>query len=119
MSKSEPQAAESVALTLPQVASWIGPGANEPVTAAEITEAIGEEGLERLAGVLGKDPAEAAEYLADRLPQATDAATSGRSATPSARRGNFDADTLLVLFNEVPDEITIREPAEGIHFGLN
>ncbi|MFE4801747.1 YidB family protein [Streptomyces sp. NPDC056708] len=124
MSESEPQAAqvpaaESVALRLPQVASWIGPGANEPVTAAEITKAIGEEGMERLAGVLGKDPAEAAEYLADRLPKATDASTSGRSATPSARRGNFGADTLLVLFNEVPDEITIREPAEGIHFGLN
>ncbi|MFD4863385.1 YidB family protein [Streptomyces atratus] len=119
MSESEPQAAESVALTLPQVASWIGPGANEPVTAAEITKAIGEEGLERLAGVLGKDPVEAAEYLADRLPQATDGATSGGSATPSARRGSLAPDTLLVLFNEVPGEITFQEPGEGIHFGLN
>ncbi|MER8091555.1 hypothetical protein ACFVZR_33630 [Streptomyces sp. NPDC058316] len=90
-----------------------------PGATAEITKAIGEEGVERLAGVLGKDPAEAAQYLADRLPQATDAATSGGSATPSARRGSLAPDTLLLLFSEVPDEITIREPGEGIHFGLN
>ncbi|MFE3902080.1 hypothetical protein ACFXPY_17550 [Streptomyces sp. NPDC059153] len=75
--------------------------------------------MERLAGVLGKDPAEAAEYLADRLPQATDAATSGRSATRSARRDMLDHDVLFILFDRIPDEITLQEPGEGIHFGLN
>ncbi|WP_369185843.1 YidB family protein [Streptomyces sp. Y1] len=111
-------AVESVALTLPQVASWIGPGANEPVTAAEIASALGEEGLGRIAGALGKNPAEAAAYLADRLPQATDAATPVGSVNPSARRDHVAPDTLLVLWGDLPDQITIREPAEGIHFGL-
>src|SRR4051794_6782533 len=107
---SEASAPGSVALSLPQVASWVGSGVNEPVTAAEITNALGEEALGRIASALGKDPVEAAEYLAEKLPQATDAATSGASATSSARSGAVGPDTLLVLWDEVPDRITIREP---------
>ncbi|MFC5185535.1 YidB family protein [Actinomadura harenae] len=115
---NEAPAAEPVALTLPQVASWIGPGANEPVTAAEIADALGEEDLGRVAVALGKDPAEAAAYLADRLPQATEAATPDGPVSRSARRDALGPDTLLVLFDEIPDQIVIREPEQGIHFGL-
>ncbi|MFH8637625.1 hypothetical protein [Streptomyces goshikiensis] len=37
----------------------------------------------------------------------------------SPRPSGLGPDVLLVLFDEVPDEIAIREPGEGIHFGLS
>ncbi|WP_242911490.1 YidB family protein [Actinomadura terrae] len=116
---NEGSAAEPVALTLPQAASWIGPGANEPVTAAEIADALGEEDLGRVAVALGKDPAEAAAYLADRLPQATDAATPDGPVTRALRQDTLGPDVLLVLFAAVPDEIELSEPPEGISFGID
>ncbi|MER5811403.1 YidB family protein [Streptomyces sp. NPDC002033] len=115
----EVPAAEPVVLTLHQVASWIGTGANEPVTAAEITDALGEEGLGRVAGALGKGPAEAAAYLADRLPRVTDAATPDGSMTRVLRQGTVGDDVLLVLFSEVPDEVELAEPPEGLSFGID
>ncbi|GAA1246468.1 hypothetical protein GCM10009665_41750 [Kitasatospora nipponensis] len=36
----------------------------------------------------------------------------------SPRPPDLGSDVLLVLFDEVPDQITLREPGEGIHFGL-
>ncbi|MEU0633743.1 YidB family protein [Streptomyces sp. NPDC005989] len=107
-----------VELRLPQLASWISSGPNEPVTAAEITGAIGQENLGRIAAALGKDPADAAEYLAQNLPKATDAATSGESATPTARSFSAAPDVLLIIFDAVPDQITLQEPAQGILFTL-
>ncbi|MFE4862346.1 YidB family protein [Streptomyces sp. NPDC056670] len=115
----EVSAAEPVVLTLPQVASWISPGANEPVTAAEITDALGEEALGRVAGALGKDPAEAAAYLADRLPQATDAATPDGAVTRTLRRDTLGPDILLCLFAEIPDTVELAEPSEGLSFRLD
>ncbi|MFE7463001.1 YidB family protein [Streptomyces sp. NPDC057499] len=111
-------AVEPIALTLPQVASWVGPGVNEPVTAAEIAHAIGEEGMGRLASTLGKNVAEAAEYLALALPRAADAATSEGPVTPGGARGVRADDTLLMLFDQIPDQVTFREPETGISFGL-
>ncbi|MFD0344157.1 YidB family protein [Streptomyces sp. NPDC127117] len=115
----EVPAAEPVALTLPQVASWISQGANEAVTAAEITNALGEEGLGRVADALGKDPAEAAAYLADRLPRAADSATPEGSVPLGARSSTLGPDVLLVLFAEIPDEVELAEPPEGLSFGID
>ncbi|MFD5566103.1 hypothetical protein [Kitasatospora griseola] len=36
----------------------------------------------------------------------------------SPRLQHAGPDVLLVLFDDVPDQISIREPGEGIHFGL-
>ncbi|MFF2625206.1 hypothetical protein ACFVUN_05455 [Kitasatospora griseola] len=36
----------------------------------------------------------------------------------SPRPSHAGPDVLLVLFDDVPDQISIREPGEGIHFGL-
>ncbi|MFD7639755.1 hypothetical protein ACFV4P_03800 [Kitasatospora sp. NPDC059795] len=36
----------------------------------------------------------------------------------SPRSPHADPDVLLVLFEAVPDQISMREPGEGIHFGL-
>ncbi|MGW1410140.1 YidB family protein [Streptomyces sp. NPDC002403] len=110
--------ASPVELSLPQLASWISSGPNEPVTAAVITDAIGQESLVRIAAAQGKGPADAAEYLAQNLPNATDAATSGESATPTVRSFSAAPDVLLVLFDDVPDQVTLQEPSQGIRFTL-
>ncbi|MFF2077465.1 YidB family protein [Kitasatospora sp. NPDC058162] len=115
---SDAQSPGTVELSLPQLASWIGPGPNEPVTAAEIADAIDQEDLGRIAATLGKDPADAAAYLAQNLPKATDAATSAQSATPTTRSLGGAGDVLLVIFYGIPDQITLQEPSQGISFTL-
>ncbi|MFD7828590.1 hypothetical protein [Kitasatospora sp. NPDC059803] len=35
------------------------------------------------------------------------------------RRAHLAPDTLLVLFDDIPDALTIREPGQGIHFGID
>lgn len=35
------------------------------------------------------------------------------------RRDRLARDVLLVLFDKVPDEVVLREPGQGIHFGLD
>ncbi|MEU5436033.1 YidB family protein [Streptomyces sp. NPDC020719] len=107
----------SVRLELSQVASWKAAGANETVTAKEITDAIGEAELARFADALGKEPAELAEQLAERLPQAVDNAFPAEPAAATSR-AHPAPDVLLLLFDDVPDTIVIREPGEGIQFGL-
>ncbi|WP_328792638.1 MULTISPECIES: hypothetical protein [unclassified Streptomyces] len=46
--------------------------------------------------------------------------TPDPASTPdgSPRPPYTGSDVLLVLFDEVPDQITFQEPGEGIHFGL-
>ncbi|MFF2963996.1 hypothetical protein ACFVT1_35010 [Streptomyces sp. NPDC057963] len=39
------------------------------------------------------------------------------SAPDGSRRMHSAPDVLLVLFDDVPDNIAIREPGQGIHFG--
>ncbi|MFI9362709.1 hypothetical protein ACIG5E_16900 [Kitasatospora sp. NPDC053057] len=48
-------------------------------------------------------------------------ATTGTDQTPvnELRRDHLAPDVLLVLWDEVPDRIAIREPGQGIHFGIN
>lgn len=47
-----------------------------------------------------------------------DATTDG-DAVNELRRDHLAPDTVLVLFDDVPDEVVIREPGQGIHFGLS
>ncbi|MFE7295772.1 hypothetical protein [Streptomyces sp. NPDC057579] len=34
------------------------------------------------------------------------------------RRAHLGADVLLILFDAVPDQVSLREPGQGIHFGI-
>ncbi|MFD0169089.1 hypothetical protein ACFVJH_33840 [Streptomyces decoyicus] len=47
--------------------------------------------------------------------------TASRAGTDLAelRRTHLAPDTLLVLFDDVPDTLSLREPGQGIHFGID
>src|SRR5512133_1171549 len=55
-----------------QVASWIGTGANQPVSAEHIQNALGSDQLQQVAGQMGVSQEEAASGLAGLLPQVVD-----------------------------------------------
>ncbi|MEZ0107397.1 hypothetical protein ABH920_001389 [Catenulispora sp. EB89] len=46
-------------------------------------------------------------------------ATKDDEPVNELRRDHPAPDTVLILFDDVPDEIVIREPGQGIHFGLS
>lgn len=56
----------------PQVASWIGSGANQPITAEQVKSALGDGPLRTLAEHVGLDENEAAAHLSGLLPQLVD-----------------------------------------------
>nr|WP_294534818.1 YidB family protein [uncultured Rhodoblastus sp.] len=58
-----------------QVKSWVGTGANLPISAEDIKQALGSEKLKSLAESTGIPLDKAAEYLAQHLPTAIDKAT--------------------------------------------
>ncbi|MCX5205817.1 YidB family protein [Streptomyces sp. NBC_00237] len=63
------QEAQELAARLPQVTSWLGTGPNEPVTAEQITAAVGKEDLAKIAEDQGKDQDTVARELAVKLPE--------------------------------------------------
>ena len=57
------------------VKSWVGPGANLPITADQLHAAFGTETITALAAKFGLNPQELAQKLAQALPQAVDKLT--------------------------------------------
>lgn len=57
-------------------ASWIGNGANQPITAAQVQQGFGIEKLQQLATQFGLSVPELSQKLAQLLPQAIDKLTS-------------------------------------------
>lgn len=57
------------------VSSWISTGANLPVSADQIGQVLGGDGLGRFAQALGIDPQQAAGQLSQWLPQVVDSLT--------------------------------------------
>ncbi len=55
-----------------QVASWIGTGANQPISAGQVQAALGSDQLQQVAGQMGLSQGEAASGLASMLPQVID-----------------------------------------------
>ena len=55
-----------------QVDSWIGTGANHPISADQISSVLGQGQIGQIAQRLGIDPQQAANYLAALLPKAVD-----------------------------------------------
>lgn len=62
-----------------QVASWIGPGDNQPVSGDQIKQALGEDQIQQIAQQAGVAPEHASSGLAQLLPQVID------KLTPAAR----------------------------------
>jgi len=59
------------------VRSWVGNGANQPLTAEQIHQAFGSDAVKQLAAKVGLSPEELAAKLATILPQAIDKLTPG------------------------------------------
>jgi uncharacterized protein YidB (DUF937 family) len=61
----------------PTVQSWIAPGANQPITPAQVHEGLGPDTVQALAAKLGIPPDQLAAKLSEVLPQAMDHLTPG------------------------------------------
>ncbi|MFB7647711.1 YidB family protein [Streptomyces sp. NPDC056085] len=60
-----------------QAKSWVGDGDNQPVSGAQIAEALPNDALQQAAQQAGVSPEEAADQIAQHLPQAVDKLTPG------------------------------------------
>lgn len=58
-------------------ASWIGTGANLPISPEQVTQVLGPDTLGKLAGQAGLDPAAAARHLSSMLPGLVDSLSPG------------------------------------------
>jgi uncharacterized protein YidB (DUF937 family) len=67
-----------------QAASWVGTGENEPVSAQQVREVVGDEEVGRVAQQLGVSEDQAADALAEALPQAIDRASPNGELAPQA-----------------------------------
>ena len=54
------------------VKSWVGTGANQPISPDQVHAAFGSEAIAALAAKFGLNPQEVAQKLAQALPQAVD-----------------------------------------------
>ncbi|MFI6583151.1 YidB family protein [Embleya sp. NPDC050493] len=79
----------------PQLRSWIGTGANEPVTAGQITDLVGEDELARAAASVGRAPGDLAAGLAVDLPRLVDAASPDGRIEPDHDRDEVDFSTTM------------------------
>ncbi|MGA9025319.1 MAG: YidB family protein [Steroidobacteraceae bacterium] len=69
-----------------QVSSWIGNGQNQPVSASQITQALGGGTIARIAQELGLDPQQAGNIVAQVLPHLIDHLTpAGQLPTNAAQ----------------------------------
>ena len=59
------------------VRSWVGTGANQPITADQIHQAFGSDTVKQLAAKIGMTPEDQASKLSQILPQAIDKLTPG------------------------------------------
>ena len=66
------------------ISSWIGTGANLPVSADQLQQVLGGERLSQIASRLGIPSEDAASRLSQALPKLVDSATPGGTLPPSA-----------------------------------
>jgi uncharacterized protein YidB (DUF937 family) len=67
-----------------QADSWAGDGPNEPITADQAVDVLGEDKIDDIAGKLGLPTDATAKLVAEALPQAVDQASPGGSTEPDA-----------------------------------
>jgi uncharacterized protein YidB (DUF937 family) len=65
------------------VKSWVGTGANQPITAAQVHSAFGADVIAGLAAKVGLHPNDLAEKIAQALPQAVNKLTPNGVVQPS------------------------------------
>ncbi|MFD9575394.1 YidB family protein [Streptomyces sp. NPDC059982] len=96
----------------PQLQSWVGSGPNEPVTAEQITLAIGEDELARTAESLGREPGDLAADIALALPQLIDTASPKSSAKSlEVKFNNRELDqTPQMVVGESESDVNYRAP---------
>jgi uncharacterized protein YidB (DUF937 family) len=63
--------------------SWIGTGDNEPITADEVKQGLGQDKIDEIAQTTGRSADEVADELSRELPRAVNAATP-EGTIPSA-----------------------------------
>ena len=72
-----------------QVQSWIGKGENKPVNADQVTQAIGQDKMEKIAQQTGTTPEQAAQTMAEKLPGMVDKMTpDGQLPAPKSIKNN-------------------------------
>ena len=71
-----------------QVSSWLGDGDNAPVSADQLTNALGADKMGEMASKLGMDSGSAAETLSQAMPGLMDKLSSGGNLLESAGSGN-------------------------------
>jgi uncharacterized protein YidB (DUF937 family) len=67
-----------------QVQSWLGSGANLPITADELRAALGNEQVQQLARHFGVDPDAVLKLLENQLPAVVDAASPNGSVAAAS-----------------------------------
>lgn len=77
------------------VQSWIGTGANLPVSAEQLQGALGGDLLGRLAAQVGMNPADLAGPLAQLLPQVVDKLTPNGVLPDAGATGQPDLGSLI------------------------
>lgn len=70
--------------------SWVGSGANRPVTGAQIEQALGSDTLRQLASSAGVDASQVSGLLAQVLPEVVNQVTP-RGSVPRGGAGGQDA----------------------------
>lgn len=71
-----------------QVSSWLGDGENAPVSADQLTNALGADKIGEMASKLGVDAGSAAETLSQAMPSLMDKLSSGGGLLDAATSGN-------------------------------
>jgi uncharacterized protein YidB (DUF937 family) len=67
-----------------EVQSWLGGGANMPITSDQLRAALGSDQVRQLAQHFGVDPDAALKLLAEHLPNAVDQASPNGTLKPGA-----------------------------------
>lgn len=75
-----------------QVSSWLGDGENEPVSAEQLTSALGEDKIAEMASKMGVDSGAAAETLSQAVPSLMDKLSSGGGLLDSVTGGGNPLD---------------------------
>jgi uncharacterized protein YidB (DUF937 family) len=80
-----------------QVMSWVGGGKNEPVTGAEIKDAVDPQQLQQVAQQTGMSQDQVADHVAEALPHVVDQATPGGQVPKQA---SSPLDSLMGMFKK-------------------
>jgi len=62
--------------------SWVGTGANLPISTDQLHQVLGSDAVTQIAGKLGLNPQDLLQKLAQALPQAVDGMTPGGVVPP-------------------------------------